>query len=195
MVRKVLAYKDFRPARKGDKGYSSGKRRMISDSTKEDISRREFVKRAGGTVTPKGKQAISTPATTTTVAPKMRKTRVDKGMTRQDYNERKHREKVKRDLQKAMERDRQARYERITKKRTSKQEDYTARFERAVQVWNTKHNLRAGTTPESDLFYDAYDVITHPDNYDTDDFISTYDYFFHDDESNYDYDYPAGETP
>src|SRR5947207_9291037 len=71
-----LVYGDFRPLQRGEAGYSPTKRLLVSPSTGEVITRREFINKAERVSRVQEKQQG-----------KARKPRIDKGISRKDYKE------------------------------------------------------------------------------------------------------------
>lgn len=170
-----LEYGDYRPMRQGDPGYTNAsQRRMYSPSRRESISRREFAAKATRIPLPQkprvshGKSLEKHP----------RKSRIDKGVSKADratimpmLKEAQRRKGIIPDRQRGLDR---------------------------MEVAKAQYEKKTGIPVESNAsdFYERYDKIRHPYQYDGSDIASTYDFFFYD-EDNEDYvdDFPLGETP
>lgn len=176
-----LSYGDFRPLRKGEAGYSPTRRLLVSPSTGEIISRREFIKKASREPLPKSPRA-----------PSGRKTRRDKGMTRSDYKLLKPLlQEVEKRKKKSIPLDKDVSRRRFTKAK-----------ERHIDKLNRQRRARKQPElpytyePQEPEFYDNYDRIRHPDDYDTASVKESYDYFYYDEDTgDYEEEFPLGETP
>lgn len=145
--KKRLVYRDFRPAHRGEPGYSKTNRRMYSPSEKRSISRREFTKLATEVNIPIVKP---TKSKATNPTPPLLKG-----------------ESAGKDLGKS-------------------------RLEAAKDIFAKK----TGLVPEdSDVFWEQYNVIKHPEEYDEEEVDLVYDFLFDYDIEDIEYDFPYGPTP
>lgn len=181
MAEKVrLVYRDFRPLKRGEAGYSSTKRLLISPSTGEVISRRQFINNAEKI----GEQRKETG--------KARKTRIDKGVSRSDYKELKP---LLKEFQKQGRRPARLTPELGKNRYESAKRHHIDKLNKEREKRDYEP-LDYSYEPDEPEFYDLYDVIRHPENYDTARISDAHDYFWgdvYDEEA--DYDYPFGETP
>lgn len=190
--KKRLSYQDYRPLRRDEPGYSKSKRLLVSESTGDIISRRQFIKNATKTST---KQKETSSSSTS----KPRKARVDKGMSRGDYK-----------LYKA-ELEARARHDRIQRAKRRNVIDAVnrkssaaitpdigqERFQVAKQMYiNNQNIIREQSGDEliteddiGDEFYDLYHSAIDPDSAD---YIEAQMEFSDED---YTFDWPDGETP
>lgn len=168
-----LEYDDYRPIRPGDKGYTKAtSRRMFSPSRNMSISRREYASKAQRVPVPSkphvqhGKSLEKHP----------RKSRIDKGISKAD------RAIILPALKEARKR----------QGMLASRESGLSR----IQVARRQFEKKTGQDSDTKGFYDIYDIIRHPNDYTTSQFVDAYDYlFFDDDTGDYIGDFPGGETP